>query len=164
MLLGRPWFRIARVSQDWGKGIVTITKGKKTIKSPMMSGKVLKQVYKPLCTQTINFSHEVEDDEEEAYLQANHSIVPILEVVDVVAILEQYQGSPSLLYIGVENSVKDLFEPTQVSALEVASFVDQLSLSQGVQGTPAGLNQEEDSQNQKEGMEVEGFTLIDLMD
>ena len=29
MLLGRPWFRVAEVSQDWGKGIATITKGRR---------------------------------------------------------------------------------------------------------------------------------------
>ena len=80
MLLGRPWFRVAKVSQIWGKGIVTITKGKKTVKSPMLTAKVLKQDCKPLCTQSINFAHEVEDDEEEAYLQANPSMTSILEV------------------------------------------------------------------------------------
>ena len=41
---------------------------------------MLKQDCKPLFTQSINFAYESEDDKEEAYLHANPSMIPILEV------------------------------------------------------------------------------------
>ena len=36
MLLGRPWFKIAKLKQDWGSNTVLIKQGKVIIKTPML--------------------------------------------------------------------------------------------------------------------------------
>ena len=36
MLLGRPWFKIAKLKQDWGSNTVLIRQGKVKIKIPML--------------------------------------------------------------------------------------------------------------------------------
>ena len=36
MLLGRPWFKTAKVRQDWGENIVMIRQGRKKIQLPMV--------------------------------------------------------------------------------------------------------------------------------
>ncbi|KAH7423568.1 hypothetical protein KP509_12G061500 [Ceratopteris richardii] len=88
MLLGRPWFRLAKVKQDWGLNVVMITKGKKQLTIPMHRRKNMSVQEKPLMAQTINLADEIEDDEEEKFLQANPTVVPVLEV-DVAGVLSK---------------------------------------------------------------------------
>ena len=92
MLLGRPYFILAKVSQNWGSGLVTLRKGKKRVQFPMVAIWILDHKTKLLCALAINLAHEVGDDEEEAYLQANPYIVTVFEV-DVAQILEKYKKS-----------------------------------------------------------------------
>lgn len=89
MLLGRPWFKTAKLKQDWEKNEVILKKGKKTIRLPMGSKKELTKEHKPMMAQTINLAEEIEDDEEDSYLQANPTVVPIFDV-DVAGIFDKY--------------------------------------------------------------------------
>ncbi|MCO5605433.1 hypothetical protein L7F22_059617 [Adiantum nelumboides] len=88
MLLGRPWFRQARVKQDWGENVVMLRKGKQSVTISMQSRKQIPPRTKPLCAQTINLAYAVEDDEEEEFLRANPIVVPVFEV-DVEGIIQK---------------------------------------------------------------------------
>ncbi|KAH6554795.1 hypothetical protein KP509_1Z306100 [Ceratopteris richardii] len=70
---GRPWFRLAKIKQDWGLNVVVITKGKKQVTIPMKGRRNI-------------LANEIEDDEEEEFLKENPTVVPVLEV-DVEALL-----------------------------------------------------------------------------
>ena len=67
MLLGRPWFKSAKLKQDWENNEVILKKGGKTVRIPMTSKKKLATSAKPMMAQTINLAAEVEDDEEEYF-------------------------------------------------------------------------------------------------
>ncbi|MCO5564150.1 hypothetical protein L7F22_017806 [Adiantum nelumboides] len=77
MLLGRPWFRQARVKQDGGENVVMLRKGKKSVTISMQGRKQIPPKLKPLCAHTINLADAVEDDEEKEFLRANPTIFPV---------------------------------------------------------------------------------------
>ncbi|KAH7288873.1 hypothetical protein KP509_31G047800 [Ceratopteris richardii] len=87
IILGRPWFKMAKVKQDWGSNVVMITKGKRNVTIPMHARCNISLKEKPLVAQTISLAEEVEDDEEEKFLKANPIVVPVFEV-DVESILQ----------------------------------------------------------------------------
>ena len=98
MLLGRPWFKTAKLKQDWEKQKVILKKVKKIVIIPMVSKETLPTSIKPMMAQTINLEEDVEDDEEDLFLAANPTIIPVFEV-DVLAIVNQYaevQPNPTL--------------------------------------------------------------------
>ncbi|KAH7372795.1 hypothetical protein KP509_17G021600, partial [Ceratopteris richardii] len=80
MLLGRPWFKLAKVNQDWGLNVVVIIEGKKEVTIPMQGRHNMSIKEKPLMAQTISLAEEIEDDEEEEFLKENLIVVPLLEV------------------------------------------------------------------------------------
>lgn len=86
MLLGRSWFKTAKVRQDWGENIVIIRQGRKKVQLPMAKQVKIDQKDRPLWAQGINLAAEVEEDEEEGYLQANPAIIPVFDI-DIMAIL-----------------------------------------------------------------------------
>ena len=88
MLLGRPWFRKAKLKQDWDKDEMTLKKGSKTVKVNMTEKVVLAELIKPMNVQAINLASEVTDDEEEDFLKANPTVVPVFEV-DVIDIMDR---------------------------------------------------------------------------
>ena len=90
MLLGRPWFRKAKLKQDWDKDEMTLKKGSKTVKVSMTEKAVLAESIKPMNAQAINLASEVTDDEEEDFLRANPTVVPMFEV-DVIDVLDRYR-------------------------------------------------------------------------
>ena len=94
MLLGRPWFRTAKLKQDWGKNQIQIKLGRQKVVLPMVSKVKLKPSHRPLWAQTISLATEVEDLEEEEYLRSNPSVVPIFEV-DVMSIVAEYEMEAS---------------------------------------------------------------------
>ena len=100
----------------------------------------------------------MEDDEEEAYLQANPLTIPILEV-DVETILKQYQKTPSLMYVGVassrESSSTNSFQGTLTKDVGVSE--DQELHNQDI------LNQAK-VRSQGDSLEGEGSTLVEMMD
>lgn len=65
---------------------------------PMLGRKHISGKERPLFAQSINIVEEVEDDEEEAFLQANPTIVSVFEV-DVEGILQKDEEPEK---IGVE--------------------------------------------------------------
>lgn len=89
MLLGRPWFRTAKLKQDWGKNYIKIRHGKKKVTLTMRSKVKLKSSERPLWAQTISLATEVEDLEEEEYLKLNPTVVPVFDV-DILAIAAEY--------------------------------------------------------------------------
>ena len=89
ILLGRPWFRVAKLKQDWDKDEIIIKKGSKTVKVIMSEKAVLAKEIKPMYAQAINLASEVSDDEEEDFLKANPTVVPVFEV-DVIDIMDRY--------------------------------------------------------------------------
>jgi len=89
-LLGRPWFKQAKVKQDWGNSKLTVRKGKKKVQMNMISTMELPRKDRALYVQSINMVDHINDDEEEAFLQANKSIIPVY-VIDVIDIWKQYQ-------------------------------------------------------------------------
>ena len=94
MLLGRPWLKQAKVKQDWGENRVVIKKGKHSIIVLMNGKKEMVVQEKPLFAQTINLADAVEDDEEEDFLKANPTVVPVFEV-DVKAIINKEEEPAS---------------------------------------------------------------------
>lgn len=80
MLLGRPWFKTAKLKQDWEKNEVILKKGKKSIRFMMGSKKNLSLSDKPMMSQSFNLAEEIADDEEECFLEANLTVIPIFEV------------------------------------------------------------------------------------
>ena len=59
------------------------------MKVSMAEKAVLAKEIKPLYAQAINLASEVTDDEEEDYLKANPTVVPVFEV-DVIDIMDRY--------------------------------------------------------------------------
>ena len=72
MLLGRPWFRTAKLKEDWEKQEVIMKKVKKIVISLMVSKETLPTSIKPMMAQTINLAEDVEDDEEDLFLAADY--------------------------------------------------------------------------------------------
>ena len=95
ILLGRPWFKQAKFKQDWGATKITIKKGKKKVRMDMVPNATLPREARALYAQGINMVKEVDDDEEDAFLKVNESIVPIF-YIDVERILEQYKEQKKL--------------------------------------------------------------------
>ncbi|MCO5574265.1 hypothetical protein L7F22_028047 [Adiantum nelumboides] len=116
MLLGRPWFRQARVKQDWGEYVVILRKGKKSVTISMQGRKQIPPKIKPLFAQTINLADVVEDDEEEEFLRANPTIVHIFEVdIEEIIQKEEEQG---------EDEVKILLDQ-EIAGSKVLQMMDQ---------------------------------------
>ncbi|MCO5578561.1 hypothetical protein L7F22_032405 [Adiantum nelumboides] len=65
-----------------------LRKGKQPVTISMQGRKQIPPRTKSLCAQTINLADAVEDDEEEDFLRANPTIVPVFEV-DVEGIIEK---------------------------------------------------------------------------
>ena len=86
MLLGRPWFKTAKLKQDWGSNTILIRQGKVKIRIPMLKEIQMQPSQRPLWAQTINLAAKIEDLEEEEFLEANPSIVPVFEI-NVMAVL-----------------------------------------------------------------------------
>ena len=59
----------------------------------MMASRDLPTNYRPLYTEIVNLSPELEEDEEQQFLKANQSVIPIFEV-DVQSIAERYSHLP----------------------------------------------------------------------
>lgn len=91
MLLGRPWFTQAKLKMDWEKCRITIKRCKKKIRLDMVLTTVLLVHARALHAEPINIANSVEDDEEEAFLQANESVIPVYDI-DIVKIVEQYKA------------------------------------------------------------------------
>ena len=90
MLLGRPWFKKAKLRQDWGDNMVILKQGRQKLILPMNSTIVMPKEQRALWAQGIHLAEEVEEDEEEEYLKAN----PAVLVFDInVAILGEYDSS-----------------------------------------------------------------------
>jgi hypothetical protein len=89
MLLGRPWFKQAKLCHDSHKGIITIKKRKteQHIVLPKVVHVALSM--KSLCVQTFSLASEVSDMEEFAFLEVNPSILPIFDI-SVPDIVKQY--------------------------------------------------------------------------
>ena len=77
MLLGRPWFTQAKLKMDWGKCRITIRRGKKKIRLHMVPTTLIPVHARALHAEPISATNNIEDDEEEAFLQANESVVPV---------------------------------------------------------------------------------------
>ena len=71
--------------------MVLIRQGKKKVQLPMIRKVTLKQESRPLWVQGIDLAAELEDDEEEEYLQVNPTIIPVFDI-DVLAILASQSG------------------------------------------------------------------------
>ncbi|MCO5558613.1 hypothetical protein L7F22_012199 [Adiantum nelumboides] len=71
---------------------LTIRRGKKKIKLNMVPTAVLPVYARALHAEPISAAHGIEDDEEEEFLQANESVIPVYDI-DVVKIVEQYKSS-----------------------------------------------------------------------
>ena len=69
---------------------MTLKKGSKTVKVSMTEKAVLAESIKPMNAQAINLASEVTDDEEEDFLKANLTMVPVFEV-DVIDIMDRYR-------------------------------------------------------------------------
>ena len=89
LIMGRPWFRVAKVKQDWGADKIVIRKGKKKVKLQMTSKKIFPNEFRPMLVETINMVPELLEDEEEEFLNRNPSVIPVFEV-DVDGTLQQY--------------------------------------------------------------------------
>ena len=90
LLVGRPWLRAAKVKQDWGSQKITIRKGKKKVKVNMIPSVKLPKHARALYAQGINMVEEIEDDEEDAFMQVNESVIPVFEI-DVARIVDEYK-------------------------------------------------------------------------
>ena len=55
----------------------------------MLERETLSNAMKPMLAQTINLAEEIGDDEEDSFLEANPTVIPIFEV-DVTAIVNKY--------------------------------------------------------------------------
>ena len=71
-------------------------KSKKIVKILMVSKETLPTSSKPMMAQTINLAEDVEDDEEDLFLAANPTLIPVFEV-DVPAIVNRYAEAKSKL-------------------------------------------------------------------
>ncbi|MCO5612765.1 hypothetical protein L7F22_067035 [Adiantum nelumboides] len=105
MLLGRPWFRTAKLKQDWEKNMATLKKGKKVITIAMGEKQELSSAVKPIIAQPISFAEEVGDEEEDRFLDANPTVVPVFEV-NVEQILERYIVFPEAMGAATEDSTR----------------------------------------------------------
>ena len=66
MMLGRrPWFRTAKLKQDWETDEVVLNQCKRSIKIKMGSNVKLDKSAKPLYAQSIQLADEITDDEED---------------------------------------------------------------------------------------------------
>ncbi|MCO5610910.1 hypothetical protein L7F22_065154 [Adiantum nelumboides] len=74
MLLERPWFRQARVKQDWRENVVMLRKGKNLVSISMQERKQIPPKIKPLCAQTINLADAVEMMKRRKFLE----LIPLL--------------------------------------------------------------------------------------
>ena len=87
--------------------MVTLRKGKKVISIPLgVKQELSKMVKPPMMVQSISFADEVEDDEEDSFLDANPTIVPVFEV-DVERILEKYVACPDVHCAAVRSSIQE---------------------------------------------------------
>ena len=90
LLVGRPWLRAAKVKQDRGSQKITIRKGKKKVKVNMIPIVKLPKHARALYAQGINMVEEIEDDEEDAFMQVNESVILVFEI-DVARIVDEYK-------------------------------------------------------------------------
>ena len=88
MLLGRPWFKTAKLKQDWEKNEVVLKKGKHVEKISMITKETLANSMKPMLAQTINLVEEIGDEEEDLFLEANPIVITVSEV-DVITIVNK---------------------------------------------------------------------------
>ena len=91
MLLGRPWFRKAKLRQDWGDNMVILKQGRQKLIFPMNSTIAIPKEQRALWAQGIHLAEEVENDEEEEYLKANPATVLVFDI-NVMAILGEYDN------------------------------------------------------------------------
>ena len=122
MLLGRPWFRTAKLKQDWEKNVVTLKKGKKVVSTSMGVKQELSRAVKPMMAQPISFADKVEDDEEDSFLDANPTVVPVFEV-DVERILDRYVIGPEAYCAAVETE-EEKVSTEKLEELEGSDKVD----------------------------------------
>ncbi|MCO5595853.1 hypothetical protein L7F22_049904 [Adiantum nelumboides] len=71
---------------------LTIRRGKKKIRLNMVPTAVLPVYARALHAEPISAAHGIEDDEEDEFLQANESVIPVYDI-DVVKIVEQYKST-----------------------------------------------------------------------
>lgn len=80
MLLGCPWFKIAKFKQDWEKNEMVLKKGKRSKRILMATKEILSNAVKPMLAQNINLAEEIGDNEEDSFRAANPTVIPVFKV------------------------------------------------------------------------------------
>ncbi|MCO5600240.1 hypothetical protein L7F22_054350 [Adiantum nelumboides] len=167
MLLGRPWFRTAKLKQDWEKNMATLKKGKKVITIAMGEKQELSSAVKPIIAQPISFAEEVGDEEEDRFLDANPTVVPVFEV-NVEQILERYIVFPEAMGAATEDSTgkgqkKQLLEQSGTAMTKTRAMKETLKeLKEPATEVQQLSDDEVDEEAQSDETElIEGLDLHD---
>lgn len=67
MLLGKPWFKKAKLKQGWGDNMVILIERKQILSLSMTSTITMQKQQRALWKQGIHLPDEVEDDEKKNY-------------------------------------------------------------------------------------------------